>query len=51
MSFIEIVILSVLIFLDVYLIVDRICKCLEKMSMSKAFDEFLKNNNTQKKPE
>ena len=44
MSYIEIIILVLLIALCTYTIVDRICNCLEKCHTIDAFGEFAKKN-------
>ena len=46
MSFVNILILIITGTVCVYLIVDRICRCVEQSSLTKAYGTFLKNGGT-----
>lgn len=42
--FLQIFILIIIIYLSIFSIVDRICKCKESISTAGAFAEYLKDN-------
>ena len=43
------VLLGVGVYIAIYSIIDRICKCIEHGHTAKSFNEFTKNNIEQKK--
>ena len=42
--FLQIILLIIIVYLCIYSIVDRLCKCKENCSLSNSFSEFIKNN-------
>ena len=46
MSFVNLLILIITGTICVYLVVDRICRCVEQSSLTKAYGTFLKNGGT-----
>lgn len=50
MNSFEIGLLSVVIFVCVYTLIDRICKCIEQCALGKSYTEFLKKNEEENKP-
>lgn len=52
MSSFEIGLLSVVIFVCVYALVDRVCKCIEQCALGKSYQEFIKmHSELEKKPD
>ena len=45
MDFLKIAILVVLVFICIFTLVDRICKCCEQCALSKAYGEFIKGKS------
>lgn len=41
MTLFQIVIISLIFYMCIYALVDRICKCVEYCAMNKAFDKYL----------